>query len=41
MSDDSHQKIVTGEDYIDSLRGRKLKVFLMGEQVDEPALTIR
>lgn len=28
--------IITGEDYIQSLRGRKLKVFLMGQQVDEP-----
>ncbi len=27
---------MTGEDYIESLRGRKLKVFLMGERVDEP-----
>jgi 4-hydroxybutyryl-CoA dehydratase/vinylacetyl-CoA-Delta-isomerase len=32
----SLQKIVTGDDYIKSLRGRKLKVFLMGERVDEP-----
>ena len=31
------RKIVNGEDYIDSLRGRKLKVFLMGERVNEPA----
>jgi 4-hydroxybutyryl-CoA dehydratase/vinylacetyl-CoA-Delta-isomerase len=30
------RRIVTGEDYIRSLRGRKLKVFLMGERVDEP-----
>jgi len=30
------RKILTGEDYIQSLRGRKLKVFLMGEQVNEP-----
>jgi 4-hydroxybutyryl-CoA dehydratase/vinylacetyl-CoA-Delta-isomerase len=28
--------IVTGEDYIHSLRRRKLKVFLMGEPVEEP-----
>jgi 4-hydroxybutyryl-CoA dehydratase/vinylacetyl-CoA-Delta-isomerase len=33
----SVHKIVTGEDYIQSLRGRKLKVYLMGERVDEPA----
>lgn len=33
---DSSEKIVSGNDYIESLRGRKLKVFLMGEQVDEP-----
>jgi 4-hydroxybutyryl-CoA dehydratase/vinylacetyl-CoA-Delta-isomerase len=32
----SSLKIVTGEDYIESLRGRKMKVFLMGEQVREP-----
>ena len=30
------RNIVNGEDYIESLRGRKLKVFLMGERVDEP-----
>lgn len=29
-------RIETGEDYIQSLRGRKLKVFLFGERVDEP-----
>ena len=28
--------IRTGEEYIDSLRGRKLKVYLLGELVDEP-----
>jgi 4-hydroxybutyryl-CoA dehydratase/vinylacetyl-CoA-Delta-isomerase len=28
--------IRTGADYIDSLRGRKLNVFLFGERVDEP-----
>ncbi len=28
--------IVTAEDYIESLRGRKLKVYLMGERVEEP-----
>ena len=30
------QPIVTGEDYIRSLRGRGLRVFLFGELVDEP-----
>ncbi len=29
-------RIVSGEDYINSLRGRSLKVFLFGELVDEP-----
>ena len=29
-------KIVTGEDYINSLRGRNLKVYLFGEMVKEP-----
>ena len=28
--------IHTGAEYIESLRGRKLRVFLMGEQIDEP-----
>jgi 4-hydroxybutyryl-CoA dehydratase/vinylacetyl-CoA-Delta-isomerase len=28
--------ILTSDNYIESLRGRKLKVFLMGEQVEEP-----
>lgn len=28
--------IVTGEDYIESLRGRNLTVYLFGEQVEEP-----
>ncbi len=28
--------ILTGKEYINSLRGRKLKVFLMGERVEEP-----
>jgi len=32
----SDPRIITGEDYIQSLRGRKLKVFLMGQRVDEP-----
>jgi 4-hydroxybutyryl-CoA dehydratase/vinylacetyl-CoA-Delta-isomerase len=30
------QPIVTGEDYVQSLRGRGLRVFLFGELVDEP-----
>jgi len=29
-------KIITGNDYIESLRGRNLKVYLFGEQVTEP-----
>lgn len=29
-------KIVTGADYIESLRGRKMEVYLMGERVDKP-----
>lgn len=36
MSKDRVHKIVTIQDYIESLRGRKMKVFMMGEQVDEP-----
>lgn len=28
--------IVTGQDYIESLRGRELKVYLMGERVEDP-----
>ena len=32
----NRQKIITGADYIQSLRGRNLKVFLMGQRVDEP-----
>jgi len=31
-----YQQIRTGEDYIDSLRGRNLKVYLFGELVNEP-----
>ncbi|MEZ4847255.1 MAG: 4-hydroxyphenylacetate 3-hydroxylase N-terminal domain-containing protein [Bacteroidia bacterium] len=31
-----HTKIQTGKDYIQSLRNRNLKVYLMGELVDEP-----
>jgi 4-hydroxybutyryl-CoA dehydratase / vinylacetyl-CoA-Delta-isomerase len=30
------RKIVTGDDYIESLRGRNLKVFLFGERIAEP-----
>ena len=30
------KRIETGDDYIESLRGRDLKVFLFGESVDEP-----
>jgi 4-hydroxybutyryl-CoA dehydratase/vinylacetyl-CoA-Delta-isomerase len=29
-------RIICGEDYLSSLHGRKLKVFLMGERVEEP-----
>ena len=29
-------KIVTGEDYLDSLRGRNLTVYLFGELIEEP-----
>src|SRR6201985_3418685 len=32
----SGKSIKSGSDYIESLRGRKLKVYLMGELVDEP-----
>ena len=32
----SHSKINSGEDYINSLRGRGLKVYLFGETVEEP-----
>ena len=30
-------KINTGKEYIDSLRGRNLKIYLLGEEVAEPA----
>ncbi len=30
------RKIVTGEDYVNSLRGRNLKVYLLGELINEP-----
>ena len=30
------KKIVSGEDYINSLRNRNLKVYLFGEEVEEP-----
>lgn len=33
----SVHKIITGEDYIRSLRNRNLKIFYMGERVGEPA----
>ncbi len=33
---DTAPRIQTGEDYIASLRGRKLRVFLLGELVEEP-----
>lgn len=33
---ENRQKIITGTDYIQSLRGRNLKVYLFGELVDEP-----
>jgi 4-hydroxybutyryl-CoA dehydratase/vinylacetyl-CoA-Delta-isomerase len=33
---DTPARIETGDDYINSLRGRHLKVFLFGELVDEP-----
>ena len=31
-----HKKIETGEDYVQSLRGRNLKVYFMGELIEEP-----
>jgi hypothetical protein len=31
-----HEPIRNGNEYIESLRGRKLKVFLFGELVPEP-----
>jgi 4-hydroxybutyryl-CoA dehydratase/vinylacetyl-CoA-Delta-isomerase len=36
MNVNNFRKIITGEDYINSLRDRNIKVFLMGERVDEP-----
>src|ERR1700751_5767940 len=33
---DFSEPIVTADDYIDSLRGRGMNVFLMGERVPEP-----
>jgi 4-hydroxybutyryl-CoA dehydratase/vinylacetyl-CoA-Delta-isomerase len=30
------RSLTTGADYVESLRGRKLRVFFMGERVDEP-----
>ncbi len=35
-SHNQKQPIITRDDYINSLRGRKLRVFLFGELVDEP-----
>lgn len=32
----AQKKIITGEDYINSLRGRNLNIYLFGEQVKEP-----
>jgi 4-hydroxybutyryl-CoA dehydratase/vinylacetyl-CoA-Delta-isomerase len=32
----NREPIRTGADYIDSLRGRKLRVYLMGEVITEP-----
>lgn len=31
-----HTKLISGEDYIQSLRDRKLRIFLFGEMVEEP-----
>lgn len=36
MSTEESQPIVTGQDYIDSLRDRNLKVYLFGEPISEP-----
>ena len=36
MSTKKLKKIVSGEDYIQSLRNRNLKVYLLGEEVQEP-----
>jgi 4-hydroxybutyryl-CoA dehydratase/vinylacetyl-CoA-Delta-isomerase len=32
----NHETIRTGTDYINSLRGRELNVYLMGERISEP-----
>ncbi|MEM7513585.1 MAG: 4-hydroxyphenylacetate 3-hydroxylase N-terminal domain-containing protein, partial [Bacteroidota bacterium] len=32
----TNTKIVSGEDYIQSLRGRNLRIFLFGETIEEP-----
>ena len=32
----AQKRITTGADYIESLRGRHLEVYFMGERVDEP-----
>ena len=34
--DTVERKIVTGEDYVESLRGRQLEIHLFGERVEEP-----
>ena len=34
--EESSERITTGEQYIESLRGRRLRVFLLGEEVEEP-----
>jgi 4-hydroxybutyryl-CoA dehydratase/vinylacetyl-CoA-Delta-isomerase len=36
MNKNRTAQIVTGQDYVESLRGRNLKVYLMGERVEEP-----
>ena len=35
-SESAPRRIITGSDYIDSLRGRNLTVYLFGERVIEP-----
>ena len=30
------RQITSGEEYVDSLRGRDLRVYLLGERVEEP-----
>jgi len=36
MKENHPKKIISGEDYIDSLRNRGLKVYLFGKEVEEP-----